>query len=616
MREPNDRWLLRADRAETLLRPRDGDELRATLLRMAASPNLCDKSWVTEQYDRYVLGNTVLAQPEDAGVLRIEGANGLGIALSVDGNGRFTRLDPYQGAKLALAEAYRNVAMTGATPVAVTDCLNFGSPEDPAVMWQFAEAVRGLADGCLELGIPVTGGNVSFYNQTGTVAINPTPVVGVLGVLDNVAARVPMAFHNPGDLIFLLGETREELSGSEWAHVVHGHLGGTPPQVDLAAEQRLAGLMALAARNGLVNSAHDLSDGGLAQALVEACLRLGHGAEVTLVEGVAPFVQLFSESAGRALVAVRRGQEAAFATLAAEAGVACAPLGVVRGRGASLTVVDQFDIPVRELWEAYSGTLPALFGAGEVVQVIDEPRPVEPPAPVAAGQESAVSEAVRPTEVAVETASAREQVGVAEPAPVEAPSPAEPADAAVAPAPEPAPPAPTPPAPPAAAPAPSAGGADPLAALAPATPRRVPTPVPPRPSTGGARRPEPSSTPPGSAEPPQTPIAEAAPLPPAPAATPPAPAPVRPAPPAAAPAPPAVPAPAPQPPTVPPAPAPAPPAVPPAPPAVPPAAAPAPPPLPSRLATPREPLPDEPAGPASKGTTEDQAVPDDRPDGG
>ena len=158
-----------------------------------------------------MLGNTVLAQPEDSGVLRIDEQTGLGVALSVDGNGRYARLDPYEGAKLALAEAYRNVAVTGAEPVAVTDCLNFGSPEDPAVMWQFAEAVRGLADGCQQLGIPVTGGNVSFYNQTGAAAIHPTPVVGVLGVFDDVARRIPMGFPPPptaeGDLLFLLGET-------------------------------------------------------------------------------------------------------------------------------------------------------------------------------------------------------------------------------------------------------------------------------------------------------------------------------------------------------------------------------------------------------------------------
>ncbi len=215
---------------DALPRPSTGDELRATLLQMVAAPNLASKSWVTDQYDRYVLGNTVLAQPEDAGVIRVDDETHLGVALATDGNGRFAKLDPYAGAQLALSEAYRNVAVSGARPLAVTDCLNFGSPEDPDVMWQFAEATRGLADACLELGVPVTGGNVSFYNQTGDVAINPTPVVGVLGVLDDVRRRVPIGFGAPDEVVLLLGETRDELGGSEWAHHVHGHLGGLPPR--------------------------------------------------------------------------------------------------------------------------------------------------------------------------------------------------------------------------------------------------------------------------------------------------------------------------------------------------------------------------------------------------
>jgi phosphoribosylformylglycinamidine synthase subunit PurL len=366
IREPADLILLQADRAETLPRPSTGDELRETLIRMAASPNLCDKSWVTEQYDRYVLGNTVLAQPEDSGVLRIDEETGLGVALSVDGNGRYARLDPYEGARLALAEAYRNVAVTGAEPVAVTDCLNFGSPEDPAVMWQFAEAVRGLADGCLQLGTPVTGGNVSFYNQTGAAAIHPTPVVGVLGVFDDVARRIPMGFPQPpnaeGDLLFLLGETATELSGSEWAWVTHGHLGGRPPKVDLAHEQRLGALMARASRAGHVNAAHDLSDGGLAQVLVESCLRYNVGARIALPDdGTSPFVYLFSESAGRALIAVPRGHDKAFVALAAEYDVPCTPLGVTAAETV-LEVRDSFSIPLDEIREAWSATLPRLFG--------------------------------------------------------------------------------------------------------------------------------------------------------------------------------------------------------------------------------------------------------------
>ena len=183
-----------ADSSKTVRRPESGEELRATLLALLGSPHLCSRAFITEQYDRYVRGNTVLAEHADGGVLRIDEATGRGIAVSTDASGRYTQLDPYAGAQLALAEAYRNVAATGATPVAVTNCLNFGSPEDPGVMWQFGQAVRGLADGCAALGIPVTGGNVSFYNQTGSTAILPTPVVGVLGVFEDVSRRLPTGF--------------------------------------------------------------------------------------------------------------------------------------------------------------------------------------------------------------------------------------------------------------------------------------------------------------------------------------------------------------------------------------------------------------------------------------
>ncbi|HYN97557.1 MAG TPA: phosphoribosylformylglycinamidine synthase subunit PurL [Pilimelia sp.] len=379
MREPADLILLRADHAETLPRPTTGAELRETLLRMVASPNLCDRTWVTEQYDRYVLGNTVLAQPEDAGIIRIDEQTGLGVALSVDGNGRYARLDPYTGAKLALAESYRNVAVSGAVPLAVTNCLNFGSPEDPAVMWQFAEAVRGLADGCLELGIPVTGGNVSFYNQTGAAAIHPTPVVGVLGVLEDVAQRVPMGFTSDGDAIVLLGDTRVELSGSEWAWVTHEHLGGEPPRVDLARERVLAGVLAEAARVGHITAAHDLSDGGLAQALAESCLRRGKGARIAVpdefADGSGPFVFLFSESAGRAIVSVPRGHEKAFAGLCEERGLPWTVIGVVDSSVAALDVRDQFSIGLDELRTAYTATLPELFGQAAAVAAAEATAP-------------------------------------------------------------------------------------------------------------------------------------------------------------------------------------------------------------------------------------------------
>ncbi|MET9314165.1 phosphoribosylformylglycinamidine synthase subunit PurL [Kribbella sp. NPDC003505] len=350
---------LQADGAEKLPRASSGAELRETLLTLVASPNLCDKSWVTDQYDRYVLGNSVLAQPEDSGMIRVDETSGLGVAVSTDCNGRFAKLDPYTGAKLALAESYRNVATTGARPVAVTDCLNFGSPEDPAVMWQFAEAIRGLVDGCRELGTPVTGGNVSFYNQTGATPILPTPVVGVLGVIDDVTRRTPIGFtaEMEGHQLYLLGETAEELSGSEWAHVIHGHLGGRPPAVDLAAEQQLADILINASRDGLIDAAHDVSDGGVAQTLAESALRGGVGARVWAPDGLDPFLFLFAESAGRAVVAVPRTEEVRFTDMCTARRFPHAKIGVITGD--TLDVQDQFEIPLPELREAWTSTLPS-----------------------------------------------------------------------------------------------------------------------------------------------------------------------------------------------------------------------------------------------------------------
>jgi phosphoribosylformylglycinamidine synthase len=343
-----------------LPRPRNADELRKTLLRLAASPNLADKSWVTDQYDRYVQGNTVLAQPENAGMIRLDESTLRGVAISTDGNGRYTRLDPYAGAQLALAEAYRNVATTGARPLAVTNCLNFGSPEDPGVMWQFAEAVSGLADGCQTLGTPVTGGNVSFYNQTGTTAILPTAVIGVLGVIDDVTRRTPQGFSGDGALIYLLGDTRDEFGGSEW-HAMHGFLGGRPPAVDFAREKLLAGVLVSASREGLIDSAHDLSEGGLAQALVESCLHGDTGARITLPEGSDPFVALFSESTGRAIVSVARGDESDFLGLCATRGLPHTRIGVIDLLVPELDVQGQFRISLRELRAAWTRTLPSRF---------------------------------------------------------------------------------------------------------------------------------------------------------------------------------------------------------------------------------------------------------------
>ncbi|MFE6744590.1 phosphoribosylformylglycinamidine synthase subunit PurL [Kitasatospora purpeofusca] len=348
-----------APTAERLARPTTGEGLKADLLKLASHPNQASKSWITDQYDRYVLGNTVLSHGEDSGMIRIDDETNLGVSVATDGNGRYTKLDPYTGAQLALAEAYRNVAAGGAKPLAVSDCLNFGSPEDPDVMWQFAEATRGLADACLTLGTPVTGGNVSLYNQTGEVAIHPTPVVAVLGVIDDVTRRTPMAFAEEGQLLYLLGDTEDELGGSAWSQAVHDHLGGLPPKVDLERERLLGEILIAGSRDGMVDAAHDLSDGGLGQALVESCLKGGRGARIVVPEGMDPFVFLFSESAGRAVVAVPRSEELRFNDMCTARGLPAVRIGVVDGD--SLDVQGQFTVALAELKDAHTGVIEALL---------------------------------------------------------------------------------------------------------------------------------------------------------------------------------------------------------------------------------------------------------------
>jgi len=361
-------WIdaLQADAAELLPRSSEPEVLREQFLALLGSPNLADTSWITNQYDYYVGGNTALAFPDDAGMIRVDEESGLGFAIATDANGRYCQLDPYAGAQLALAEAYRNVAVTGAEPTAITDCLNFGSPENPEVMWQFGQTVDGLADGCYELGTPVTGGNVSFYNQTGDVPIHPTPLVGVMGIIDDVSRRIPSGWQDEGQNIYLLGTTSTELSGSAWADVVHDHLGGLPPTVDLAGEKRLAGLISAARDEWLISSAHDLSEGGLGQALAEGVMRFGLGARVWLTElmerdGVDAASALFSESTGRVIVTVPREDDVKFRGLCEGRDYPVLRIGVTDSEPA-LEVQDVFTVTVDELRSVSRATLPAVFG--------------------------------------------------------------------------------------------------------------------------------------------------------------------------------------------------------------------------------------------------------------
>ena len=344
----------------------NSSDLASQLIQVVSSPNQADKSWVTNQYDRYVGGNTALAYPDGAGMIRVSETTGLGVAISTDANGRYCQLDPYEGAKLALAEAYRNVATSGAVPLAVTNCLNFGSPENSGVMWQFKQATTGLADGCLELGIPVTGGNVSFYNQTGDVAIFPTPVVGVLGVIDDVARRIPSGWQDDGNNLYLLGVTKDELDGSVWADIIHSHLGGRPPKVNLAYEKKLAELLHGASLQGLIASATDLSEGGLAQALTESVLRFNMGARVWLTEicerdGVDRTSALFSESTGRVLVSVGREDDVKFVGLCDARGIPVLRIGVTDNTD-ELEIQDLASWKLVDLRAPWVNTLPELFG--------------------------------------------------------------------------------------------------------------------------------------------------------------------------------------------------------------------------------------------------------------
>ena len=352
------------------------------LQKLVSSPALCSRDLVMNQYDRYVRGNTVQSHHADAGVLRIDEETGRGVAVSADASGRYTKLDPNMGARLALAEAYRNVAVTGAKPVAITNCLNYGSPENPDVMWQFRESVHGLADAAVELSIPVSGGNVSFYNQTGEEPILPTPVVGVLGVIDDVHKAIGNELGTVGEkeVLIALGETKDEFGGSIWQQVSAdtseaSSLNGLPPQVDMANEKRLAEFFH---GNDLLTAAHDISEGGLAVTAFEMAKRagvtadgagLGLNLDLTAVHED-EFVAAFSESASRVLVATTADRADQVLARAGELGIPAAIVGETTETGA-LTLGGE-SVAISQLVAAWSATLPDLFdhavGANSVVE--------------------------------------------------------------------------------------------------------------------------------------------------------------------------------------------------------------------------------------------------------
>jgi phosphoribosylformylglycinamidine synthase subunit PurL len=318
-------------------------DLEAALPALLDAPNIASKRWVYEQYDSTVQAATVLGPGGDAGVFRVPDT-GFGVAVSVDCNNRLVGLDPYEGGKAAVAEAARNVACTGARPLGITDCLNFGNPEKPEVFFQFREACRGIADACRAFGTPVTGGNVSFYNESPTGAVDPTPTVGMIGLLERVEARVPSHFAAEGDAVVVLGPTRGELGGSAYWAELRSFVGGPVPPVDLDAEARLQRLLVAAADGRLLRSAHDCAEGGLLVALAEAAIggpyaAGGFGATVVL-DGYAPAVPLegllYGEDMGRVVVSCAAGQTGALLSLCREHGVPAFEAGRVGPPGSSL----------------------------------------------------------------------------------------------------------------------------------------------------------------------------------------------------------------------------------------------------------------------------------------
>jgi phosphoribosylformylglycinamidine synthase II len=342
------------------------------LLRLLDHPPIASKHWVYEQYDSTVQAGTVIGPGGDAGVIRVRNAE-FGIAVTVDCNNRYVLLDPYEGGKAAVAEAARNIACTGARPLGITDCLNFGSPERPSVFYQFKESCRGIAEACRALDTPVTGGNVSFYNESPAGAVDPTPVVGMIGLLARADRAVPSHARAAGDVVFVLGETRVELGASQLWEAVRGFVGGQPPRVDLAAERRLVDYLVAAADRGLLRSAHDCSHGGLGVALAEIAMggpydETGFGLDIDLTAyglRLAAEELLFSESHGRAVVTCQPERATAALALAQELGVPAQRVGTVAQRGGAvrLRLRDALvEHPVERLRQVYFSSVSRRMG--------------------------------------------------------------------------------------------------------------------------------------------------------------------------------------------------------------------------------------------------------------
>lgn len=349
---------------DSISEPKD---FNAVLKRLLSHPSIASKAWVWQQYDHMVRTDTVLYPGHDAALMRIKGTQ-KGIAVSTDCNSLYVYLDPFEGGKIAVAEAARNVVCSGARPVGVTNCLNFGNPMKPEIFWQFHSAVSGIIESCKALEVPVTGGNVSFYNESPQGAIYPTPTIGMVGLLENIEKRIPSAFQNTGDIIYLAGETFNELGGSHYMMIEHGLKQGLPPRLDLAREKALHQFILAAADGKKLASCHDLSEGGLAVALAECCMKSveGLGASVPSLndisrhqKGLRPDALYFGESQSRAVISVRPECRREVKQLAKKQGVALYEIGKVGGE--AFIVEDCIHLAVRDMVHLFEGIIPDMM---------------------------------------------------------------------------------------------------------------------------------------------------------------------------------------------------------------------------------------------------------------
>jgi phosphoribosylformylglycinamidine synthase len=328
--------------------------MNAVLLKLISSPNLSNKRWICEQYDHMVRTNTIVAPGSDAAVIRVKGTD-KALALTSNCNSRYCYLDPYVGSMIAVAESARNLACSGAKPLAITDCLNFGNPEKPEIMWQFKRSVEGMAEAARRLGTPVVSGNVSFYNETENKAIYPTPTVAMVGLIENLRKHITQWFKKEGDIIVLLGETKEELGGSEYLKLIHELVSGPPPYIDLEAEASLTNTLLEASEMGIINSAHDLSEGGLAVTIAESCFtpRGPVGVKINPFYGrIREDAFLFGESQSRVIVSLDRKNIRILENIASKFGVPMEVIGKVGGN--SLNIADLINIQISKAYETWA----------------------------------------------------------------------------------------------------------------------------------------------------------------------------------------------------------------------------------------------------------------------